>query len=757
MKKFIIFVSLFFLILVSIIIFSNNSRSFQSDLVIAAVTMGGKYKVIGQDMLSGINLYLDQLNANGGINGKRVKLDVYDDKGDRHTAIKVAMEIAKSNRALVVLGHYFSSTSLAASKVYLKSGIPAITGSATTENITKNSEWYFSISPNNHFQGRYIASYIKSSLGHKYCSVIYDSNQYGRSLFKNFKEKAHILGLEIKNTWTFDKNDPKYFNQMNKITTQLRAASDPGIIFLATHALEGAKIVSSLKYPGSNYEIFGPDSFSTNAFIQHLSKRPQEKHAPGYYSNGIYTTTPFLSDFVNDQNKKFIYDYMKKYKEKPTWVSACYYDAVHMAIKAMKFVEGDGRINQDRRIVKNTLAAKYNIDTSEKGVCGPLFFDKDRNVKFPLRVCVFKNQELIPDYFQYNIIANPLDDNSALKKILVNQLITSNNAVMDKTRIVFTGIHVNQIENFDIHKGTYDIDFFLWFRYKGEFEDQNIQFLNALQPIKLSNPMAEHKNRNIITRVYHIKEKFSSVLDFQAFPFETHDISIKFRHAKQTIDKLVYIPDDINEEIYNKLLKIDKQSAIQKIPKWTIRDMLTYNGVISYESSLGIPIQFHLKRPIVYSTCAANIKIKRDKNSYAIKVLSPAFVLLLVLFSASLIPFRFIIPFLFSFASVLILSGIFLFNSHMFFKLQYIVFVQYVYLSLLIGAATGIVFFAFILLISKTDFQKKILSLFSRIVTFIIIYGLLHYGYVSYRPIDLKRIIHIYTEPQKKVDINSFQ
>jgi len=61
--------------------------------------MGGEHKLIGKEILSGINLYIDELNSNGGINGRKVTLDVYDDKGDRNTAIKVAMEIAKQNKA----------------------------------------------------------------------------------------------------------------------------------------------------------------------------------------------------------------------------------------------------------------------------------------------------------------------------------------------------------------------------------------------------------------------------------------------------------------------------------------------------------------------------------------------------------------------------------------------------------------------------------------------------------------------------------
>ncbi|MBF0452491.1 MAG: ABC transporter substrate-binding protein [Candidatus Magnetomorum sp.] len=756
MKKIGSIVSVCFIVL-SMIIYNLPKNKYQLDLIIAAVSMGGKYKIIGQDMLSGINLYLDQLNASGGINGRRVSLDIYDDKGDRNTAINVAMDIVKSNKALVVLGHYFSSTSLAASKVYLKSGIPAITGSATSEEITKKNDWYYSVAPNNCFQGKYIASYIRSSLNYQSCSVIYDTNDYGASLFKSFEEKARMLGLEIKNTWSFNKNHYSFESQINKIISQLRAISDPGIIFLATHAVEGARLIASLKYPGSKYKIFGPDSFSTNAFIQHLSRLPQEKASPGYYSDGIYTTTPFLAAFVNDQNHKFISDYVKKYMKSPTWVSACYYDATLMAIKAIQSIEGLETINHNRRMLRNALNAKYNLDTSEKGVCGPLFFDKDRNVKFPLRVSVYNNQNLVPDNTQYHLIASPLDDATAFNKILKNQLITSGEIVMDKTRIVFTGTHVHQIQNVDLHKGTYDMNFFLWFRYRGTFDDKAIEFLNAQRPIILNETFAEYKDGDITTSVYHIKETFSSLLDFRALPFETHDLSIQFRHKKQTIDRLVYIPDEINDNMYNKLLNINKKTALIKIPEWSVSNSSTYNGIISYESSLGIPVQFHIKRPIVYSTCAKNIKIKRDTSVFAIKILLPAGVLLLILVVASLLPLRHLYPFLILFSSVLLISSVFLFKSILFFKLQYVMFVQYVYFSLFIGSAIGLISMAFLLLIQKTNRQIKLLIIISRMIVFISIFSLFYYGVVLYHPTDLKRIIHIYTAPEKTMDMDGIR
>jgi len=750
MKKNVIGIFLFILILTSLGIVFYQQKYLKKDLVIAAVLMGGEYNVISKDMMSGINLYLDQVNKNGGINGQKVKLDIYDDKGDRNTAIKVAMEIVKQNRALLVLGHYFSTTSLAAGKVYLNESIPAITGSATSENVTHKNEWFFSVVPNNIFQGEFIASYIYSSLGHKYCRLIYDSDEYGQSLYNSFSSKANVLGLDIKNVWHFNTKTSECSSQINKIISELRSIPDPGIIFLATHNREGARFVASIKYPGSKSQIIGPDSFSTNAFLQELMKYPQEKAKPGYYSDNIYSVTPFLADFINDHNQNFIAEYTKKYQKKPTWISACYYDATQMALKAMQNVDGSEKIRDARILIREELKHKYNLKKSVKGVCGPLFFDEERNVQFPLMVTVYKNQNLVPNYSQYHIQTNVMQDQKAFKKILNNQLKTSGNIVMNSTRNVFVGIHVNKIEIIDIFRGQYQMDFFLWFRFQGEFDDTNIVFLNALNPIDLNHAKAVYKEDDIMTRVYHLKGQFKSTLDYKNCPFEKYDLSIQFRHVDHTVETTVYIPDKVNESFINTLLQIDKNKAIDISSEWKICDSFLYNGVLSYESSLGIPIKYHLKRPEVYSTANAVVRIKRANNAYAIKLLSPAAVLLLFLIFLSLTPLSNLSVYIYSLISIIAISGFFLIHSFLFFELQYFNFGQYVYLSIMIGTCSGLIVGLLTLYFKDKKQIKHTLIIISRILIFIIISGMLFNFYMSSEKIDSsRRVTHIYKKSQE--------
>ena len=89
--------------------------------------MSGKDHETGQAMLDGVNLYVNEVNKSGGINGRKLEVIAYDDQNDKVMARNRAMEIAKESKTLVVIGHYYSSISLEGGKIYKEYGIPAVT------------------------------------------------------------------------------------------------------------------------------------------------------------------------------------------------------------------------------------------------------------------------------------------------------------------------------------------------------------------------------------------------------------------------------------------------------------------------------------------------------------------------------------------------------------------------------------------------------------------------------------------------------
>ena len=83
--------------------------------------MTGKDHESGQAMLDGVNLYVNEVNKSGGINGRTLEVIAYDDQNNKVMARNRAMEIAKESKTLVVIGHYYSSISLEGGKIYSES------------------------------------------------------------------------------------------------------------------------------------------------------------------------------------------------------------------------------------------------------------------------------------------------------------------------------------------------------------------------------------------------------------------------------------------------------------------------------------------------------------------------------------------------------------------------------------------------------------------------------------------------------------
>lgn len=99
---------------VSVGIFSQGEDA----IYLAMAGPSSEDNISGKEMVQGVRLYLDSVNADGGINGKKVKLLVFDDRNDPEVAAQVAREIVETTPALAVLGHLYSSTSLQESQIY---------------------------------------------------------------------------------------------------------------------------------------------------------------------------------------------------------------------------------------------------------------------------------------------------------------------------------------------------------------------------------------------------------------------------------------------------------------------------------------------------------------------------------------------------------------------------------------------------------------------------------------------------------------
>jgi len=267
-----------FIIIVAVIGAMIGKEMLYADNNLHIALVGSMQNSNGEAMRQGVQMYLDQVNQQGGIDGKKVKLLTFDDKSQPKLAEEQALKIVDSE-AIAVIGHYYSSTSLAAGKIYQQHGIPAITGSATADEITEDNDWYFRVIFNNSDQAALLANYTRKILGYKKAVIFFDEGVYGKTLASTFVKTASRIRLNIEQQWSFTNSDSSSFNaSLNEMLTFLETENEPGMLFLATGSTHAVKIIAGLRRLENKVPVIGPDSLASSYFMQTLKNNyPQEK------------------------------------------------------------------------------------------------------------------------------------------------------------------------------------------------------------------------------------------------------------------------------------------------------------------------------------------------------------------------------------------------------------------------------------------------------------------------------------------------
>ena len=651
-NRLVLLVVAFFL---SLLLFLNSSNILgdRGTITIAIAGPTGGESASGVEMVQGAQLYVDKLNQSGGIKGKKVELLVFDDSNDANTAKENATEIIDTTEALAVLGHLYSSTSTAAGKLYQQAGIPAISATATADEVTQSNYWYFRVIFNNRLQASFIANYAEKVLNYDRASIIYSDDSYGETLKTSFTKTFTKLGGEVKNQWAIDIDADNFERQKKQIIADLLAAKNehPGIIFCATHNSDVVDLIVQMKRQGLNYPIIGADSLGNTAFAQKFQKYSEEKAEPGYFTDDIYAVSPIIFDVANEKAQQFRNEYIKKYQQQPSWTAANYYDAASMAATAIKKAKINNNLNlqQQREKVRNVLATINNTDNSIEGLTGNLYFDRLGNFNESIYIGTFSRQKFISAFTQLQPINNIKAIGNLDRALDSEEVLLVDGKYRHKTNIVYTGIDINEIRNLDEKTSSYLVDFYLWFRYRGDIDADNIEFTNygtdrmdSGDKLELDDPIEESKIGDIKYRVYRVKADFKEKFRFDDYPFDRQQLAVRFRHKNLTRDNLIYVIDEVGmrDTVADEVIANWQESNVfETISDWKVTEVDFFPDVLVNDSTLGNPKFFDSDTDLEYSRFNTVIKIKRDIVSFSIKNLLPLLFFVCVSYLLLFLPF----------------------------------------------------------------------------------------------------------------------
>ena len=225
------------------------SSAFSADIKIGiAGPFTGAYAAFGEQLKRGAQKAADDINAKGGIKGKKIVLVEGDDQCDPKQAVNVANRLVDQDRIKVMIGHFCSSSTIPASEVYDEAGIVQITPASTNPKVTdRGLPNIFRTCGRDDQQGQVASKFIAKTLKAKRVAIIHDKDTYGQGLAD--ATKAYLDNTKVKQV--LYEGLTRGEKDFNALVTKIKGARADLVYFGGLHA-EAGVLVKQLREQGWN-------------------------------------------------------------------------------------------------------------------------------------------------------------------------------------------------------------------------------------------------------------------------------------------------------------------------------------------------------------------------------------------------------------------------------------------------------------------------------------------------------------------------
>jgi branched-chain amino acid transport system substrate-binding protein len=292
--------------------------------VMAPVT--GAWASEGQDMVNVVQTLADRVNAEGGVNGALIEIEVGDDAGDPRTATLAAQRLASSG-VVAVVGTYGSAITEASQGIYDDEGVLQIaTGSTSIRLSEKGMPLFFRTCPRDDDQGKFLAAQVME-MGMKKFAILHDNSAYAKGLAEECKALLEAADAEIVFYDAITAGDRDFTTSLVSMKTAV-----PDMIVFTGYYPEAAMLLRQKQDMGWTVPMIGGDATNNTALIEISGA----KAAEGYY----FVSPPGPLDLTGEAAQEFLASYKEQYDSVPTSVwSIMAGDAFLTIVEALKNID----------------------------------------------------------------------------------------------------------------------------------------------------------------------------------------------------------------------------------------------------------------------------------------------------------------------------------------------------------------------------------------------------------------------------------
>jgi len=335
----------------------------------ATLPLSGDAAVWGKNTQEGIDLAVAEINASGGVLGRKLVVIYEDTRALPKEGVTAYRKLTTADKVKVIIDDSVSGVTLAMAPLAQKDHVVVVATGATAPKISEAGEYIFRVWNSDAYEGEVSADYAYDTLGFRSVAILYINNEYGRGLEQVFRSRFVDRGGNIRISESFAQSATDIKTQLTKIQ-----AAKPDGLYLVGYPKEIPIALKQAKELGLNLPLLGTVAMQDPQLIQ----------TAGDAAEGLMF--PYPKDPSGQHVARFREAFQEKYGKEPGITADVGYDAAKMIAKAMELT--GGTTGEDIRKGLNMLK-------DYPGVSGMMTFDANGDVHKPMGIKIVKSGSFV--------------------------------------------------------------------------------------------------------------------------------------------------------------------------------------------------------------------------------------------------------------------------------------------------------------------------------------------------------------------------
>lgn len=319
----------------------------------------GQNAQYGAQWKQGFDLALEEVNANGGIQGRPLAYLFEDSQSDPRQSVAIAQKFVNDPRILIELGDFSSPASMAASPIYQRAGLTQLGFTNSHPDFTKTGDYIWSPSISQADSQPLLADLAVRTLGFKRVALLYLNTDWGRTSKDVFVKAAQERGAQVVVAEGYQPEEKDFRSTLVRV----RDANPDGLVLISYYP-DGALIAGQVRSVGLKQPIAAVGSVYSPKFIE----------LGGAAVNGIHTNTSFFPEEPRAEVQNFVKRFRAKYGKEPDAFNAYAYDAAIIAAHALRAGGANRKAVRDAlaqlKDVPSVIFGKASFDPKTRRVIG---------------------------------------------------------------------------------------------------------------------------------------------------------------------------------------------------------------------------------------------------------------------------------------------------------------------------------------------------------------------------------------------------